>query len=402
MKILFCPAHFRFTDSSGSEYYSAYNDVSRIASVFPESTVITGKADEQIKENSNFRIIETDDNKDKEWMKDLTVWSTLGSIFFSLKYTYLGAKELLANKYDVIHHVRPFAFGGTFNLLPLLPWARSSAFIIGPFCSPYTTKDLKKERKQTISDILQEILQKILRPILAYLSKITLERADAVLVTDEEAKKLVSLTVDSSKIFVVPHAKDGKEYPYSYVSQPSGNFVILVAGHLIHRKRTDLAIRILHEVRKTNKNVELHIAGDGIERKNLEKLVDELGEGDYVKFLGGVGYKGMPKLYQSSSVFLHVATEEAFGHVYIEALASGVPIVSSNNIGARVILQGQYGIVVDSDDSKDYVHEILSLLNNESERVNFSEKGREYFLKTYDYENAIVPERIRNYKKITE
>ena len=397
LKILFCPAHFRFTNNVGSEFYSVYNLVNRIAVMFPESVVVTGKSDIL---NADYRIIETQKKENKNWMLDLSRWSTQSSILFALSYTFAGLRALRFGQFDIIHHVRPFAIGSTFNFLPFLPRYRKMPFIIGEFCLGYSSISLEGEQKFSVSESLVRILVSIIKPVLYYFSITTLKRADAILVTDKGTRgALIAKTISPGKIFIVPHGKDKTEYSFNKEKFNDKEIRILVAGRLIPRKRVDLALHAFKKLLVDNSNVILEIAGDGPEENRLKKIAEEIGIGSKVKFLGAVPYGDMPRVFSRAHIFFHTASAEVFGQVYIEALASGVPIITTSTTGAQDIVKEAFGFTV--EDNPLTLGKALSLLVGDKDKlIKMSTSAREEFIKMYDLDSVIVPQVIDIYEKI--
>jgi glycosyltransferase involved in cell wall biosynthesis len=395
LRILFCPAHFRFSDNFGSEYNSAYNLAHLIALQYPDSVVIAGKSDIS---HVPYRIVETMSSKKKDWMKDSTSWSTFGSILFAYSYMKTGLNILNKERFDVIHHIRPFAFGQTFNVLPFLKSNKNALFVIGEFVSPYSLNVLKGEKENKFREIFSTLLSRLLQPILNYLSFKTLRRADAILVTDEDTKKLVGTIVPFEKVHIIPHGKNGDDYFFNINKFKSSEIHILIAGNLIMRKRVSLGIRAFANAYKKNPLLRLDIAGDGIERENLENLVDRLGLSHIIKFYGAVRFKDMKNLYAKSHILLHVAEEEMFAHVYIEAMASGLPIISTNTIGARNILNDNIGIIVESD-SIEYISNAISLLCSK-DIIKIAKKARYEFETRFDLKKITIPQVIQIYKNL--
>ena len=81
----------------------------------------------------------------------------------------------------------------------------------------------------------------------------------------------------------------------------------------------------------------LVIAGDGPLRGQVDRLAADLLPGRFLRKT--FSHELMPMLYRSSNVLLHMATQEPFGNVYIEALASGTPIVAHDDENTRWILE---------------------------------------------------------------
>lgn len=395
MKILFCPAHFRFSDNLGSEYNSTFNLAHLIAVKYPDSVVITGKTDMR---DTPYRIVESQPSKEEGWMKSSTGWSTLGSMIFAYSYMKIGLNLLKKEDFDIIHHIRPFAFGQTFNVLPFLGLWKNTPFVIGAFVSPYTGGVVKNEKEDKFKEFFSVLLSKMLRPVLNHLSFKTLRRADAVLVTDEDTKRLVGRIVPLDKVHVVPHGKSRDLYFFNENKFENPEIHLLIAGNLIMRKRVSLGIRAFADAYKDNALLRLDIVGDGVEKSNLENLVKEMGLSHVIKFHGSVQFKDMKNIYSRSHILLHVAKEEMFAHVYIEALASGLPVISTNTIGAQSILNSKIGVIVESDLPEDISHAIsgfpfenLTLMANNARRE---------FETRFDLDKIIIPQVIGIYKKI--
>ena len=137
----------------------------------------------------------------------------------------------------------------------------------------------------------------------------------------------------------------------------------IFVGRLSRVKRCDLILKAFAEVLKAIK-VRLLIVGDGVERKNLEKLVNSLGIGDNVCF---VGYQSNPYPYIKQSRMLVLASvAEGFPTVIIESMFLGVPVVSSDcPFGPGEILQdGKHGKLFTVGDYKAMARSILETLNS--------------------------------------
>jgi glycosyltransferase involved in cell wall biosynthesis len=410
MKILFCPAHYQFSDKDGSEYNSCFQIVDGLGQKYSDSVVVTGK--NKISDEKAYTIISTCDNVDI---------SLIGAIIFNIRFTIKGWLLLRKTKFDAIHHVRPFLIGATFNILPFLPKNKNVPFIVGPFCSPYSEEDhIISNRKVTLRNRFELTLSKLIKPIINYLSFRTLARADAILVNDERTRSLVYNMISSQTIHVVPVGKEKDKYffdshkysssenektPTNILLVPDGKYkedytldinkydsteiIIFAAGQLIPRKSFDVALRAFAVALKSNPHLRLKIAGDGEEMASLQRLAKDLLIDDKVTFLGWVPYQEMSKHYSTSHIFLHTAYEEAFGHVYIEALASGLPIVSTDTIGAREIIIPGVGLIAPKNDWKKLAEEIVAITSDYNSLVATSKAARQHFENNYDIQSVI-------------
>lgn len=114
--------------------------------------------------------------------------------------------------------------------------------------------------------------------------------------------------------------------------------VLVYAGNLIPRRDVAMALRAVAELQNKYDSVKLLIAGDGPERESLEKLSSAIGIQSTVRFLGRLNWVNLRNLYWAGDIFVFPTRYEIFGLVLIEALASGMKIVSTPCAAAEDIL----------------------------------------------------------------
>ncbi|MDO4451261.1 MAG: glycosyltransferase [Lachnospiraceae bacterium] len=103
--------------------------------------------------------------------------------------------------------------------------------------------------------------------------------------------------------------------------------VLLSLGRLGFEKRIDELLYGMKEVVKMQDNVKLLIVGGGPARESLEKLTDELELRQYVRFAGMVNPEEVQTYYRLGDVFVCASTSETQGLTYVEAAASGLPLI---------------------------------------------------------------------------
>lgn len=110
--------------------------------------------------------------------------------------------------------------------------------------------------------------------------------------------------------------------------------VILSVGALIPRKGQELLIRALADL----PGVTLLLAGQGEERGAYERLAESLGVADRVGFLGAVAHDQLPAYYAAADVMALPSASEGLANAWVEALASGTPVVTADVGGARELI----------------------------------------------------------------
>ena len=155
------------------------------------------------------------------------------------------------------------------------------------------------------------------------------------------------------------------------------DFVIGSVGRIAdeHKRFSDLirAVALLHENGFTN--AKLIIIGDGPDRDDLERLVQECGLNDHVVF---AGYQGEARrLYPLMDVFALASAHEAFGLVLAEAMMAGVPVVATRVGGIPHVLdQGNAGRLVPPFEPDAMADEIGKLIQDADARQELGYAGR--------------------------
>jgi glycosyltransferase involved in cell wall biosynthesis len=140
---------------------------------------------------------------------------------------------------------------------------------------------------------------------------------------------------------------------------------ILVARNLELIYDNATALRAFSIVIKHFPSAQLTITGSGPERQTLENLVVELGLQDAVTFTGRVDNNDMAALYQSSDIMVNPSLADNMPISVLEALASGVPVVSTNVGGVPfLVVHDNTALLVPVQDPTAMADAILALLNN--------------------------------------
>lgn len=124
----------------------------------------------------------------------------------------------------------------------------------------------------------------------------------------------------------------------------SDTCVLLSVGRLRKQKRHDLFLRAFALLPHREQYTGV-IVGDGPERASLERLAQELGISNRIRFLGS---RDALPLYSAADIFVLTSEREGFPNVVLESLASGIPVVSTRMPGVVDILTDETGVIVES------------------------------------------------------
>jgi glycosyltransferase involved in cell wall biosynthesis len=159
-------------------------------------------------------------------------------------------------------------------------------------------------------------------------------------------------------------------------SPERGGPCILVARNLEPIYDNATAIRAFSMVNKTFPASRLIIAGSGAERDALEKITGELGLADAVTFTGRVANENMAALYRKANVMINPSLVDNMPNSVLEALASGVAVVSTNVGGVPYVVEhGKTALLVPPQDPQAMAAAILAFLTDPVKAGQFKEAG---------------------------
>jgi glycosyltransferase involved in cell wall biosynthesis len=132
---------------------------------------------------------------------------------------------------------------------------------------------------------------------------------------------------------------------------PSDCLIVLMVSALIPTKGIEAGIEAVSRI----PDAHLVVAGDGPLREAIDVLAARLLPRRFTRLL--LTPERMPLLYRSADVFLHLSKDEAFGNVYVEAMACGLPVVAPDSPRIRWIV-GDDEFLLDANDPAEIVRQI--------------------------------------------
>jgi len=152
-------------------------------------------------------------------------------------------------------------------------------------------------------------------------------------------------------------------------TEHEGPFRLLSIGRLHWKKGFDDSIRAVAELRKTGIEVDYRIAGEGAEREKLLFMIHELGCEGSVHLLGSLGQPKIKELLGWSDAFLLPSLSEGISNAVLEAMAAGLPVVSTRCGGmAEIVEDGVNGILVDVGNTSAMCHHLAEIASNPDTR----------------------------------
>ncbi|MEU9041121.1 MULTISPECIES: glycosyltransferase family 4 protein [unclassified Kitasatospora] len=170
--------------------------------------------------------------------------------------------------------------------------------------------------------------------------------------------------------------------------------VVVCVSRLVPRKGQDTLIEAMPQILADVPDAVLLIVGGGPYRADLEKLADATGVRDSVRFTGSVPWEELPAHYGAGDVFAMPCRTrrggldvEGLGIVYLEASATGLPVVAGDSGGAPdAVLEGETGYVVPGGSAPAAAERIVRLLRDEELRRRMGEAGRRWVERSWRWD----------------
>lgn len=226
--------------------------------------------------------------------------------------------------------------------------------------------------------------------------KVMRESAENIAVSKEMAYFLKDNVYDEKSWNVIPNIVN-KKFFNTIRTIDNDKFRYINVAFMNKNKNQINIVKAFNDLLlKHVKNIELVLVGDGEERQKIEDYISH----NKIKNISLVGVKSrdeVASLMVNSDCFILSSNYETFGVVAIEALASGIPVISTKCGGPEGIVNDDNGILIDRDDIDQLTNAMLSLKESRRERYN-SQKIRDNCYKKYS-EEAIINELNSIYKK---
>ncbi len=230
----------------------------------------------------------------------------------------------------------------------------------------------------------------------------SINQSDVVTSVSESLKRDTLEVFNIKKeIEVIPNFIEAELFEGLHENCPRRNFATKEEKLLVHVsnfrevKNVPHVIEIFHRVQKKVKS-KLLLIGVGPEREKVELLVRKLGLEDQVHFLGKV--RQLYRILCACDLFVLPSSQESFGLAALEAMAAGLPVISSNAGGiSEVNVEGVTGYLSDIGDIKSMAENAINLLSDEEKLAQFKENAK---IRSLDFrKEKILPMYLAVYEK---
>jgi glycosyltransferase involved in cell wall biosynthesis len=192
------------------------------------------------------------------------------------------------------------------------------------------------------------------------------EGADLIVAVSQFTANQVEtlLGVERSRIRVVHHGVSPNVLP------PARENIILSVGAIQTRKNT---ARLVDAFAALPENWKLVLAGSA--GYGAQEILTKIAGNPRIMVTGYVSPRELARWYSRASIFAFPSLDEGFGMPVLEAMASGVPVITSNR-SALPEVAGDAAVLVDPENTEEFAHALVRLANDESERNRLCDAGR--------------------------
>jgi glycosyltransferase involved in cell wall biosynthesis len=289
-------------------------------------------------------------------------------------------------KPDVIH---------VHHLENRFPYAHVLGSSLAPIVTTIHSTHSVEFAKAPLKDLRHQFIDRNLQmaPNLIFVSHFVKQRYEELFPNRLEKLKswVIHNPIDVSKYPSVPIDKARQ-----HIGRKSGQLLILFVGGLIPRKGPKILIESAIRLKARGVNFHLMLVGDGPQRPELIKLIEEKGLSSYVSLEGPKVQSELLYYYHAADLFVLPSFMESFGLVFFESMLCGCPVIGTPSVLSELLPSREYGYLTSQGDSESLATAIETALKQPWDR----EKIRNYVLQ-FDW-SIKVKEFEEVYRTVTD
>ena len=302
--------------------------------------------------------------------KHLHFWRRIEVIEWLVKAGFYYRKLLRENDYDLAHAFFGFPTGW-------LCYRRAAKL---PYIISLRGSDVPGQNARLQLDY------KILAPAF----RAIWTKASAMVACSEGLKERALLFMPSVPIDVIPNGVELDRFFPAETAEKSKVLRLLTVGRLSVTKRIELLIDTIEILYRTACKLRLTVVGGGQMERQLRKIVAERELSDVIDITGRMDSENIPEVYRNNDIYISASMQEGMSNAMLEAMASGLPIVTTRCEGLAELIDGN-GIIVEKDnieeiakavkrlaDNPDLYKEMSSTARNRAEQFSWSQTAEKY------------------------
>ncbi|MFT4524128.1 MAG: glycosyltransferase involved in cell wall biosynthesis [Granulosicoccus sp.] len=210
---------------------------------------------------------------------------------------------------------------------------------VSEYCVKHNLKYVLTEHSSTV------LANQISNSDQPYLSK-AYDRADHLFAVSEALGNSMRSYCENA-VSVVPNAVNVEFFAGDFTSDKSEIIRFITVATLDDNKGVELMIRAIAELKKKGIGIELEVVGVGPKMNDFQKIGMENGVNDEIHFHGRQPKEEIKGLFQQSNVFVSASKQETFGVAIVEAMAAGLPVITTKSGGPEDIVTPETGVLAE-------------------------------------------------------
>ena len=307
-------------------------------------------SDQVIQYSSRIKIHRLNINK-----KAFHYWTQTEVLSYLFRAYFFCAKLIHKNNYNLIHAIFGFPSGLIAYLL-----RRKLPYLIS-----LRGSDVPGFNKRFSNQYI------LLRPLF----RLIWEKADLVYTNSAGLRNLALQTTPNQPIHIIYNGVNTNEFTPVIKKSTSGPLRILCVSRLIERKGINYLIDATAYLEKAGIDCRLRIVGEGNILHDLRNQVAGLNLNDKVEFIKRVDHSQLPGYYQEADVFALPSKNEGMSNTVLEAIATGLPIITTETGGTKELMD-RNGMYVAQENSHSIAQALIHLAENPQERLDMGRRSR--------------------------
>ncbi len=314
-------------------------------------------------------------------------------------YSFKGMREIKRFAPEVIHVQTEFGIG----IFGRIAGETLNVPVV------YTYHTMWEDYSHYVNPINSETVDTVLKKVITKISQLYSNKCQELIVPSLKTKDaLEHYGITQNHINIIPTGLELDRFDPANKNEQlilklkkeyniENHFVLTFLGRIAQEKSIDVIINALKEVVKVNKNIKCLIVGGGPQLEELKELVRDDDISQYIIFTGPQSGQLVPAHYHISDVFISASLSETQGLTYIEAMASGIPVIARYDDQLKdVVESGHNGYFFKEENELPELILKMMSIDLSSMKKNALETAKKYSGETFAkkvlevYKNGIV------------
>ncbi|MDZ4678487.1 MAG: glycosyltransferase [Oligoflexia bacterium] len=259
------------------------------------------------------------------------------------------------HRFDLVWRMNPLG-----NHCPVVPKHGQLPLVLGPFYYPWLDNQKLKSR-------FGFSLFELAKPLALWGWKNVIDEADFVFAATKPHALEIKKTYSKENVDELPLIINIPSQVKKYSLSPNQEICLSFVGNLVPNKRPDVFIKIIKAIREKAIPARAKLIGNGVMMPELRELAKKLKIDQWIEFMGQVQNAEVPKLLQSTDIFISTAMGEPYGRNIVEAMSGGLVVICHKSGGAADFIRHNVdGMLVTDSDENAFAQCVELILKNES------------------------------------